>query len=385
MVVRVEVTPPLLAWARKRSGIPGQDLARRFPRLQEWERGQGSPTLKQLENFANATHTPVGYFFLPEVPAVAMPLPDFRTRRDETVRQPSPDLLDTIFESEQRQEWYRDYARTNGEGQLDFVGSFTVREPVESAASVMRTKLQFEPGERGASWSDALRRLADHAEELGILVMINGVVGSNTHRQLDPDEFLGFALIDDYAPAVFVNGASTKAAQIFTLAHELVHIWLGQSALDDSAPGDDLASPDGVSERWCNEVAAEMLVPLAAITREFRRASDRAAELDRLAREYKVSTLVVLRRLHDAGCVDPTTFWDIYEAEFARVRALAAEAGGSGGNFYNTQPVRTSKRFARAIITSTLEGQTLYKEAFRLLGFKKVSTLNELARHLGIA
>jgi transcriptional regulator with XRE-family HTH domain len=103
MVLRVEVAAPLLAWARKRAGISHEDLSRRFPKLQEWESGEGAPTLKQLEDFASTTHTPVGYFFLPEPPDVDMPLPDFRTRRDEAVRQPSPNLLDTIFQTEQRQ------------------------------------------------------------------------------------------------------------------------------------------------------------------------------------------------------------------------------------------------------------------------------------------
>jgi Zn-dependent peptidase ImmA (M78 family) len=383
MVLRVEVAAPLLAWARKRAGISHEDLSRRFPKLQEWESGEGAPTLKQLEDFASTTHTPVGYFFLPEPPDVDMPLPDFRTRRDEAVRQPSPNLLDTIFRTEQRQEWYRDYARTNNEGPLDFVGSLTTATPVASAATVIRERLRFGTGERGATWSDSFRRLGDQAEELGILVMVSGVVGSNTHRQLDPDEFLGFALVDEYAPAVFINGASTKAAQIFTLTHELAHIWIGQSALDDSSLGDLGPSQDTGTEQWCNQVAAEILVPLDAVRQQYRRTVELTEELERLAREFKVSTLVILRRIRDAGCLGSQEFWDAYETEFARVRALTADTG-SGGNFYNTQPVRTSKRFARAIITSTLEGQTLYGDALQLLGFRKVSTLNELAQRLGV-
>lgn len=386
VVVRVEVAAPLLAWARRRSGLPDEDLARRFPKLAQWENGQASPTLKQLESFARATHTPVGYLFLPEVPDIPLPLPDFRTRREETVRQPSADLLETIFEVEQRQEWYRDYAQASGEGPLDFVSSLSTQLTSVAAAALMRERLRFGVHQRGATWSESLRLLAEHAEDLGVLVMISGIVGSNTHRVLDPDEFLGFALADVHAPAVFVNGSSSKAAQIFTLAHELAHIWLGQSGLDDSSPGDESAAKNADIERWCSEVAAEMLVPLAAVAQDYQQAKELTIELERLAKAYKVSTLVVLRRLRDAGYIGRETFWSLYETELNRVQELAADApSGSGGNFYNTQPVRTSKRFARAVITSTLEGQTLYSEAFRLLGFKKVSTLNELAHHLGVA
>jgi len=377
------VPAPLLAWARERSGISHGDLSRRFPKLADWESGVAAPTLKQLEDFATATHTPIGYFFLPKPPEIPLPLPDFRTRRDEAVRQPSPDLLDTLFQCEQRQEWYRDYARVNLDGPLELVGSLTTSTDVTAAAAVIREALSFEVGERGATWTESFRRLADQAEELGILIMVNGVVGSNTHRQLDPDEFLGFTLVDEYAPAIFINGASTKAAQIFTLAHELVHIWLGQSALDDPDPGDLSSARDDEIERWCNQVAAEILVPAAALTQQFRRTAEPTAELDRLARSFKVSTLVILRRIREAGYLDSEQYWPAYQAELARVRALIGEAGG-GGNFYNTQPVRTSKRFTRALITSTLEGQTLYRDALQLLGFRKVSTFNELAQRLGV-
>ncbi|HEY1617402.1 MAG TPA: XRE family transcriptional regulator [Streptosporangiaceae bacterium] len=381
MVVRVEVAAPLLAWARSRSGLSGSDLARRFPRLEDWESGTGSPTLKQLEKFAAATRTPVGYFFLQEPPEIAMPLPDFRTRRDEAIRQPSPDLLDTIFQAEQRQEWYRDYARANEDGPLDIVGALSASGEVTAAATTMRERLDFGVGQRGPTWSESFRRLADQAESLGILVMVSGVVGSNTHRPLDPAEFLGFALADGYAPVVFINGASTTAAQVFTLAHELVHVWLGQSALDDAALS-DLPAQHAGTEQWCNQVAAELLVPLEELRRQFRPAAELTAALDGLARIFKVSTLVVLRRLREAGYLEPQQFWDAYESELARVRSLAPRPGG--GNFYNTQPVRTSKRFARAIITSTLEGQTLYSDALQMLGFSKISTLNELATRFGI-
>jgi Zn-dependent peptidase ImmA (M78 family) len=383
VVVRVEVPAALLEWARDRSGISHDDLSRRFPKLTDWESGTAAPTLKQLEDFASTTHTPVGYFFLPGPPDIPLPLPDFRTRGEEAVRQPSPDLLDTLFLSEQRQEWYRDYARINNDGPVEVVGSVTTATGVTAAARVMREVLGFGVGERGATWSESFRRLADQAEDLGILVMVSGVVGSNTHRQLDPGEFLGFALVDEYAPAVFVNGASTKAAQIFTLAHELVHIWLGQSALDDP----DVAGLGPVRgneiEHWCDQVAAEILVPLDALAQQYRRATELTGELDRLARAFRVSTLVILRRIRDAGHLDSEQYWGAYQAELARVRALTGETG-SGGNFYNTQPVRTSKRFARAIIVSTLEGQTLYGDALQLLGFKKVSTFNELAHRLGV-
>jgi IrrE N-terminal-like domain len=256
MSTRVEVNPELLAWARQRSGLAFDDVAHRFPMLAAWERGEQQPTLKQLESFAQATHTPVGFLFLPAPPVEKVPIPDYRTIGDSGVRQPSADLLDTIYQCQQRQDWYRDFAILNRERSVEYVGSLSAAAPVTAAAESIRAALEFDADNRGSSRAEALRILIERAEALGFLVMVNGVVGSNTHRKLDPQEFRGFALADPVAPLVFVNGADTKAAQIFTLLHELAHLWLGGTALDDV----DLATHGWQdTERWCNQVSAEVL------------------------------------------------------------------------------------------------------------------------------
>lgn len=356
-------------------------MVRRFPKLPEWESGEAKPTLKQLEGFAHATNTPIGFLFLAEPPDEAIPIPDYRTIGDVAVRRPSADLLDTIFEAQQRQEWYRSFAQVTGEDPVAFVGSCSTSTSIDETAASMRETLGFGIDERASRYTDALRQLAETAEERGVLVMANGVVGSNTHRKLNPREFRGFSLVDRLAPLVFVNGADTKAAQIFTLAHELAHLWLGEEGLDDV---DLTASPTVDAERWCNAVAAEFLVP-ADDLRGAGATADSVEELEALARAFNVSTLVVLRRLHDVGALPWDTYRSRYRDELARVLAIIEEGGGEGGNFYNTQPVRVSKRFARALIASTLEGQTLYTDAFRMLGFKKLSTFHELATRLGVS
>jgi len=382
VVVRVDVQRELFVWARQRSGVDSDVLAQRFPKLEEWEGGEVAPTLKQLEKFARATHTPVGFFFLPEPPIEVVPIPDFRTIADQPVGRPSPDLLDTVYQCQQRQEWFREYAQANRLDPVPFVASSTLRTPVGQAATAMRGALEFPIEQRGVSWSEAFRRLAEGAEEAGVLVMVNGVVGSNTHRRLRPDEFRGFALVDPLAPVVFVNGADTRAAQVFTLAHELAHIWLGQTGLDDIDLGSRATSD---VEKWCNGVAAEFLVPLEQVRVRYMPENDLTEELDRLAREFKVSTLVVLRRVHEAGYLTWDQYRRAYQDELTRLLPLLEEAGGGGGNFYNTQPSRVSKLFARTVIASALEGQTLFTEAFQMLGFKKQSTFDELAQRLGVA
>ena len=303
MTLRVDVKPALFRWARERARIDPDALVKRFPKYREWERGAVQPTFKQLEQLAKATHAPVGSFFLSEPLQEAVPIPDLRIVGNRFVSRPSVDLLDTVYLCQQRQDWYREYARMEGEDPLPFVGSATPVSDVESTASRMRAALGFDLDERRVlrTWTDALRSFIEQVDSLGVLVMVNGVVGNNTRRKLDPEEFRGFALADDLAPLIFINGADTKAAQMFTLAHELAHIWLGESALSDMDP---VSAPSHEIEVWCNGVAAELLVPQATLRDVYREGEDPPTQLSRLARHFKVSTLVILRRISDIGAID---------------------------------------------------------------------------------
>jgi Zn-dependent peptidase ImmA (M78 family) len=380
MNTRVAVKPELLHWACERTGHDLDAYAARFPRLRGWASGASQPTLKQLESFAKATHTPAGYLFLPEPPHEQVPIPDFRTVSGRYAVRPSPDLLDMIFVCQQRQEWYRDFARSAGEKPLGFVGCASADDSIVDAAARIRATLGFDVAARAKmpTWADALRHFIDQADTAGILVMCSGVVLNNNNRPLDPDEFRGFALADPFAPIVFINGADTKAAQMFTLAHELAHVWLGQSAVSDAQAA---RLPSQRVERWCNQVAAELLVPAADFREQFRPRDALRGETDRLARAFKVSSLVILRRIFDAGGLTEDRFWEEYRRELARLQAIVR---GSGGSFYLTQAARVSKRFARALVVSTLEGQTLHRDAFRMLGFAKYETFRELGRNLGV-
>ena len=199
MTTRVSVRPQLLRWAGKRGRIEPEALAQRFPRFPEWETGEAKPTLNQLETFARASRTPIGFFFLAEPPEERIPIPDFRTIAGKPVGRPSADLLDTIYLCQQRQAWYRDNARMEGEPPLGFVGSASRSDAIEAVAGQIRTALRFDLEERRrlSSWTAALRRFIDQANDLGVLVMVSGVVGSNNRRRLDYREFRGFVLVDD--------------------------------------------------------------------------------------------------------------------------------------------------------------------------------------------
>jgi Zn-dependent peptidase ImmA (M78 family) len=382
-MIRVPVQPALLTWARERAGLVAEELEGRFPKLAAWEAGDADPTLKQLADFARAVHVPIGYLFLPAPPQEDLPIPDFRTMQGRAVRRPSPDLLDMIHACQERQGWYREFAALNRLQEASFVGSAELGQNPGSVAQAMARALRFDLAARTAcrTWEEALRLFISQAEAIGVLVMVSGVVLSNNRRKLDPEEFRGFALADRRAPLVFINGADSKSAQMFTLAHELAHLWLGASAVSDvsAAP----VTGHRREEVWCNAVAAELLVPLDAMG-TFRVPDETLADtLQRLARQFKVSTLVILRRLLDAGWIDRGRFDLAWQAERERLGGLTRGETG-GGDFYRTTLSRVSRRFARALVESTLEGQTLYRDAFRMLGVARTETFHNIGREVGV-
>ncbi|PPG85350.1 DNA-binding protein [Rathayibacter rathayi] len=382
MSVRITVSPEVLRWAADRAGWTDLAIHDRFPRFDSWLAADPPPTLKQLQSFARAAHIPFGYLMLPIPPKEPPPIPDFRTRGDEARAELSPNLRDTIYSCQRRQAWYRDFAIAHGFDEVGLVKIASLGDPIEPVADRISSALGFEMEGRSRfrSWEAAFRQLIDLIEAAGVLVSVNGIVGSNTGRALDPDEFGGFALVDEYAPLIFVNAADTKAAQIFTIVHELAHIAAGESALSD--PG-VAASDHDAHELWCNQVAAEVLVPRATLPAAFRGTAD-AAELDRLATVYRVSTLVVLRRLFDVDLIERDEYRTRYRNELTRVRDFARRSSPGGGNFYKTQPLRLGRRFARAVVADARSGGTTYGDAFRLLGTAKAETFGRLAEELGV-
>ncbi|MBF0121685.1 MAG: ImmA/IrrE family metallo-endopeptidase, partial [Desulfobacterales bacterium] len=207
----------------------------------------------------------------------------------------------------------------------------------------------------------------------------SSIVGSNSHRKLIVDEFRGFTLSDNYAPLIFINASDSKAAQMFTLAHELAHLLLGASGISDTEVG---RISEQNYERWCNEVAAEFLMPINETRQAFQKNAPIDEEIQRLARLFKVSSLVVVRRIYDAGYLNKSEFRKYYRDEIKKNHSITK--GSGGGNFYRTLSARTGKLFARAVLSSTMEGFTLYQDAFRMLGIKKTQTFYEAARELGV-
>ncbi len=362
-MTRVAINKSVLQWAVERSGRP-EAIEQKFPKLSEWLVGE-KPTLRQLEEFAKATSTPLGSLFLSEPPEERLPIPHFRTLIDETLPRPSADLLETVQIMQRRQAWMRDYLIEQGHEPLGFVRSAGSKNNWERVAYEIRHALGSAEGwaANQPTWTAALRELQSKVEEAGIVVVVNGVVGNNTHRKLDVGEFRGFVLVDEYVPLIFINGADGKAAQMFTLAHELAHVWLGSSAAFDLR---ELRPAEDEVEQTCNGIAAEFLVPADELRQRWPSVRQEPDRFQIIARHFKVSELVTARRALDLGFITREQFLEFYQAY--QEREHHAPKSQEGGDFYAVQNFRLGRRFAETVVRAVRQGKLLYRDAYHLTG-----------------
>ena len=378
-MIRVPVPPEMLRWACERAGQDVAHVAERVPQLWAWVRRERQPTLKQLEKLAKVTHTPLGYLFLPVPPDERLPVPDYRTVSGAATK-PSPDLLDTLYTMQRRQAWLRDSLVEHEAEPLALVGSARLADEPDAAGREMRRTLGLDGGWAAGvrTWQDAVSELRRAIEQLGVVAVINGVVGNNTHRRLSVKEFRGFALTDPYAPLIFVNGRDAKSAQMFTLAHELAHIWLGTEGLSGF---EDLLPGGSDVEDWCNRAAAELLAPAREIRARWREVRRAASPFKELARTFKVSPVVAARRALDLNLVDRSTFFDFYKRYINREHKGATKS--SRGDFYNNQNTRVGELFGIQVLRAAMEGRIGFKQAYDLTGLRG-GTFQKYAKRLGV-
>lgn len=376
MSTHVAVTQSVLAWALQRADRSYEETVKKFPKLGDWLSGDALPSLRELEKFASFTHVSLGALIMPEPPDETLPIADMRTRDSKVIERPSGNLLDTIDRYQQFQDWYHDYAREQGAQKLPFLGSVSTQDNPHMVAHRVRELLLLD--QITATTPEQWRRdIVKALEDVGVLVMMSGIVGNNTHRPLSTDEFRGFCLYDVLAPLIFVNLAGESyGAQNFTLVHEFAHLLAGHSALSG---GDHLLG--GTSEEaWCNRVAALALLPDDALAAFDEARTEQAYR--KVARCFGVSAEVALHRLYGARRIDEERYYELLEAVRADYGSEKRHTGG--GNYYNTLTTRLGRPLATAIVTSTLEGRMGFTEGFRMIGSHKREVFDELARRLQV-
>ncbi len=370
------VTPRLLKWARKRRGLPLNLAAAKLnidpAKLGNWEQGNRNPTFKQAQKLANKFYVPFGYLFLPSPPKEKLPLPDFRTVAGAESYPPSPDFLDVLSDVLRKQQWYREYQENLGEEELQFIGKFTTKDaPLLIAKDISNTlEINVKMREKSHSWEQFLQEFIRRVEDNGILVLRSGIVGNNTHRALSVEEFRGFTISDNLAPVIFINGKDAKSAQIFTLAHELTHLWIGESGISNPNYFNEISYQKNTIERVCNQVAAETLLPNEEFLSYWEDSNKLSANLEMLARKYRISEFVVLRVAYDNNKLNKAEYYEYYKTLNVKHKK---SKGTGGGDFYRSLLSRNSNTFTTTLLVSAAEGKVSQRDAARLLNVKPKS------------
>jgi Zn-dependent peptidase ImmA (M78 family) len=307
MATEVNINVNIITWAIDRAGYELQEFIEKMPKVQRWIEGSKKPTVKQLEDFSRKVHLPFGYLFLPEPPHEKLPIPFFRTNNPQAEKV-TVNVYDTIILLQKRQYWLRDYLESNEFEPLSYVGKYPETDDVATIVNDIRQVLNLENewASKHRTWQDALDYLIQVIEDKGIITVFNGVVENNTSRPIEVGECRGFVLVDEFAPFMFINNADGKAAHMFTIVHELAHIWTGQSAGFDFRK---LQPADAPIEQLCDKVAAEFLVPAETFTKVW----DQYKNVKQTARHFKVSEIVVARRALDTGKMSRQQFFAFYE------------------------------------------------------------------------
>lgn len=357
----LKLSPEILEWAADQSGSTLGKIARKISNKRAAVIERGELTTAQAVKFSKFAGVPFGYLFLDSPPDQRkLPLADFRT-----LVEPAPlskDFYATFDDIEFKQNWYRTYLQAEQVAPLNFVGRFTEKQSnVTTIAKDIRDTLGLSDGEiQMQKNADGLYSLiASKAEAIGILVFKNGIVGNNTRRTLSVQEFRGFVISDEYVPTIFINGVDASAAWVFTLAHELAHIWLGESGISDTSP-----NSENKHERLCNAIAAEMLIPGDRFLSLWDAVDgDEDRKVNFIHDHIKVSTYVIARRALEMGRVSRDYYDRVYKITYAK----AKNKDKSGGNFYNTFPLRNSKKFTEFVTTLAVRGKISFREAGNLL------------------
>lgn len=381
----IQLQPEVLRWARERVGLSIDMLAARLAGqrvnaevVQAWEKN-GQITVRAAEKLAQVAHIPYGYLYFPKPPDERLPMQDFRTMKGAAPSRPSADLLDTIYQTQAKQEWYKEHRKEEGFLPLPWVGSISTAMKIQNAAEKIRVMLKIPSIDiLHGTVDDVLNREIAHLESQGVLVMRNSIVGNNTKRKLDVQEFRGFAIADDYSPVIFINTRDAKTACRFTLMHELVHLCLGVSGVSNQQMS--FAPSDSKTERFCNAVAAELLAPEHKLRLLWGESKATTKNINSIADTFRVSFAVILYRLHDLSLINSAQLKKMQKS--LTERQIEEKKIGGAGNMISNIITRNSFALVAALITDTLNGNTPFRDAFQMLNIKKTSTFNGIVTEI---
>ena len=324
--IRLDVNKSVFSWAIARAGYTESDAVKSYPKFVQWKNGEIYATPKQLKDFSNKFHFPFGYFFLKELPVQADTIPFFRSFEEATAMEDF-NIRELIKLLQERQEWVADYIKTNGVEPNEAVGLFKNENNPQIIKNGILKFLKLNDGWQFVfnKTEQAIKHIVSILEENNIFVTFNSVVNFDAHRPIPVKLCRGFCLVNNYAPFIFVNSGDSKKAQLFTLIHELAHIFISFSSGFGDFETDEI---NNAKERLCDKIAAEFLVPEDIFLDYVR-----TKTTEELSALFKVSEIVILRRKLDLGLISKDSFFRQYNQLPKIVKKLSG-----GGDFYLSAP-----------------------------------------------
>lgn len=380
--VNVNIQPEIISWALSQTQKEklGDKL---MNNIVQWLNGTKTPTFNQIEDFSRKANIPLGYFFLQTPPVEQMELLEYRTVDSIQLANPSRNLIDTVHEMENIQDWMKDYRQEVGFEELPLVGCMKDTRNVQLVVDRICKDLELDIKwyEKCKDSREAFGFIRRQLEICGTIVMMNGVVGKNTHRALDINEFRAFAMVDEWAPLIFINAADSNGARLFSLLHETAHIWLG---IDDLY-NDRHNSISGVSdvETMCNAVAGELIVPKQVFLNRWDDSADIYTVITELAGYFRCGESVIARKAFDCKKITQDVYNKVVQTAIDNYNQMRENRESSGGgNYYNTMESRLDGHFVKALCESINMGRTSYTEAYRLTNTSR-KTFSEVAKQFG--
>ncbi len=367
------ITPKILRWARESARMPIEMAASKVSvspeKLNEWEEGKTQPTIRQAETLAKAYRRPFALFFLPEIPRDFQPLQDFRRK---TSKQLGTASVFIIREIQQKQAWISDVYQDNNENVLPFVGRFSINDDPAIVAKDILATLKIAPGNYG---SNPIKDWIDRAEASGVFISRTSFIHS--HLKLDSDELQGFAIADPYAPFVFVNSDDWNAPQLFTMVHELAHIWIAASGISNEVePNPQHRDKMDPVELFCNEVAANVLMPIEVMNSFEKSDFDNGASIFRTSKKMGVSSFALLVRALNLKLISIDKYRKLkheadidYQAFVIKEEEKKAiqKTNGGGPNYYLISLNKNSRLFTQIVIDAFRGGAIEPTQASSLL------------------
>lgn len=364
MSTRVKISPKTLVWATERSGLNIDSLFDIYPKALDWIREESEPTVKQLESFAKKIHVPFGYLFLNKFPVEILPITFYRSN-GKIIENPPLVIKDLVNQIKTKQEWLRDYLFENDYDKLEFIGilkEFGKIDPLE-AAEIIRASLKF-----NKTWYEetkkekSFRYWIDKIEKNRIFVISTGYVGHNK-RTVDVDVCKGITLVDDFCPFIYINTNNLGGGRIFTLIHELIHVFVGHSIGISYNPIHPSSEP---LEKFCDAVASEILVPNLFFKVSWNSTSGSFLEkFSIIASQYHVSKLVIAKKALDCNFIQESDFWEFYNY-YTNIPYKKSP----GGDFWNSKPYEVSRKFYSFVDIALKQGKILHSKAYKLTNMK---------------